>query len=171
MNTNLEHDMEDSSLPSRTKRKEQVEELQYLGIELTKLSKEKIKKLDLPENLREAIKEAQRLTANGAVRRQNQYIGKLMRNVDAENIRQQLNYLNGDSIKSTQILHLAEKWRDQLLDSDSSLNQFIENYSDFDIGELRSLIRAVRKERELQVNRNFTKLFRFIKIVIEEHNK
>lgn len=170
MNNYPDQELEDLP-PSRTKRKEHVEELQDLGMELAKLSKDKLKKIELPENLREAIKESQRLTANGAVRRQNQYIGKLMRTVDADSIRTQLDYLNGDSVKSTQVLHLAERWRDQLLDNDDTLNQFIANYPNFDIGELRSLIRSVRKERELQQNRNFTKLFRFIKLVIEEQSK
>lgn len=170
MNNYPDQELEDLP-PSRTKRKEHVEELQDLGMELAKLSKDKLKKIELPENLREAIKESQRLTANGAVRRQNQYIGKLMRTVDADSIRTQLDYLNGDSVKSTQVLHLAERWRDQLLDNDDALNQFIANYPNFDIGELRSLIRSVRKERELQQNRNFTKLFRFIKLVIEEQSK
>lgn len=154
--------------PSKTKRKEQMNELQDLGVELIKMGKDKLKKLELPETLLEAIKEAQRLTAHGAVRRQYQYIGKLMRNnVDADELRQKINYLNGDSIQATQTLHLSERWRDRLLDDDGALQSFIETYQGFDIGELRSLVRLVRKERDNMQNKNFTKLFRFIKTIIE----
>ena len=112
-------DLEQEEIPlSRTKKKEHVEALQELGIELTKHSKDKLAKLDLPANLLEAIKQAQKITANGAIRRQYQYIGKLMRNVDADAIRAKLDYANGDSVKSTQTLHIAERWRDQLLEDE-----------------------------------------------------
>ncbi len=171
MNNNLHSDNEEEVILSRTKRKEQVEALQDLGIELVKTSKEKLIKLDLPASLFEAIKMAQKITANGAIRRQYQYIGKLMRQVDAEAIKSRLEYLNGDDIKSTQVFHLAEKWRDDLLSSgDEALDRFSATYSNFDISELRSLLRAVRKERELQQNRNFTKLFRLIRTIIEGNN-
>lgn len=164
-------DLEQEEIPlSRTKKKEQVEALQELGIELTKYSKDKLAKLDLPTELLEAIKQAQKLTANGAVRRQYQYIGKLMRNVDADEIRIKLDYANGDSVKATQILHIAERWRDQLLEDDAALDNFIAAYSGFDIADLRSLVRSVRRERELQKNRNFTKLFRLIRTIVEENS-
>lgn len=154
--------------PSKTKIKEQMNDLQDLGNELVKLGKEKLAKLDLPQSLLEAIKEAKRLTANGAIRRQSQYIGKLMRNgIDADDLRKKIDYLNGDSVLATQHFHLAERWRDKLLDQDATLQEFIDAYGEFDIGELRSLIRLVRKEREQQQNKNFTKLFRTIKTIIE----
>ena len=155
---------------SKTKRKEQMHDLQSLGSQLVKCSKDKLNKLDLPPLLLEAIKLAQKITANGATRRQHQYIGKLMREVDAEAIRNKLEYLNGDSLKSTQTLHLSEKWRDALLASDDALNQFTQSFSGFDIGELRTLLRSVRKEQQIQQNRNFTKLFRLIRRIIEGNN-
>lgn len=158
--------------PSKTKRKEHMNDLQDLGVELVKLGKEKLAKLELPQSVFDAIKEAQRLTANGAIRRQYQYIGKLMRNgVDAEDLRRRLDYLNGDSVQATQIFHMSEKWRDKLIDSEDSLQDFVQVYSGFDIGELRSLIRLVRKERENHQNKNFTKLFRLIKTIIESNQQ
>ncbi len=160
-----------SEAPSKTKRKEHMQELQDLGIMLVKASKEKLEKLELPSNLMDAIKLAQKITSNGAIRRQYQYIGKLMRNVDGDEIRAKLEYLNGDSVKSTKIFHLAEKWRDQLLEDDNALNKFIDSFSGFDIGEFRSLLRQVRKERQLNQNRNFTKLFRLIRSIIEENDQ
>ncbi len=160
---------EDQEL-SRTKRKEIVEELQDLGIELVKTSKDKLAKLDLPDNLLEAIKLAQKITANGAIRRQYQYIGKLMRGVDANQIRQKLNYLNGNDIKATQVLHLSEYWREQLLNNgDTALAKFMMDYAISDISEIRQLVRAVQKEQETNKNHSFTKLFRLIKSIIENH--
>lgn len=168
MNEFLDLEEAENLPPSKTKIKEQMNELQDLGIELVKLGKEKLAKLDLPQSLLDAIKEAKRLTANGAIRRQYQYIGKLMRNgVDAEDLRKKIDYLNGDSVLATQNFHMAERWRDKLLDSDEALQEFIASYNNFDIGELRGLIRLVRKEREQQQNKNFTKLFRTVKTIIE----
>ncbi|MDD3267426.1 MAG: ribosome biogenesis factor YjgA [Burkholderiales bacterium] len=155
---------------SKTRKKEQMNDLQTLGIELVGFGKAKLAKLDLPQNILEAVKEAQRLTANGAIRRQYQYIGKLMRHgVDADELRKKIDYLNGDSIVATRILHLSEHWRDKLLDKDDELQKFVTEYDGFDIGELRSLIRLVRKERDQQQNKNYTKLFRTVKLIIEGH--
>ena len=164
-------DLLDDEPISKTKRKEQMHDLQSLGSQLVKCSKDKLNKLDLPPILLEAIKMAQKITANGATRRQHQYIGKLMREVDSDAIRTRLEYLSGDSLKATQILHLTEKWRATLLGSDEALNQFTDTYGGFDIGELRNLVRSVRKEQELQQNRNFTKLFKLIRSIIEENNQ
>lgn len=166
-------EIEDTSLDapiSKTRKKEFMNDLQDLGIELVKFSKEKLSKLDLPQNILEAVKEAQRLTANGAIRRQYQYIGKLMRHgVDADELRKKIEYLSGDSVAATRVFHLAEHWRDKLLATDEDLQRFVAEYDGFDIGELRSLIRLVRKEREQQQNKNYTKLFRTVKSIIEGH--
>ncbi len=154
---------------SKTKRKAQMEGLQDLGIELVKLPKDKLKKLELPPELLEAVKHAQQINSNGALRRQYQYIGKLMRKIDAEPIVSKLADLNGESLKSTQVFHLSESWRDKLLSSDESLTQFALEFPIPDIAELRILIRQVRKEQQANQNRNYTKLFRLIRSIIEEN--
>ena len=170
MKNNIQQEELDTTI-SKTKRKEQMEDLQSLGIELVKTSKDKLAKLELPETLLEAIRLAQKINSNGAIRRQYQYIGKLMRNVDADALKSKLNYLNGDDKRSTQVLHLSEKWRDRLLAEDSALDLFIAEFNSFDISELRGLLRQVRSEREHNLNRNYTKFFRLIKTIIEEQTK
>jgi ribosome-associated protein len=161
--------MNDTTEISKTKRKEQMNDLQDLGIELVKLSKDKLKQIDIPEYLLDAVKEAQKLTAHGAIKRQHQYIGKLMRKeIDAESLRRRLDYLNGDSILYTQIFHLSETWRDKLLADEQLLTEFVELYAQTDVTELRALIRMVKKEQELGQNKNFTQLFRLIKSFIEK---
>lgn len=153
---------------SKTKKKEQMNNLQDLGIELVKLSKDKLKQLELPEYLLDAIKEAQRLTAHGAIRRQYQYIGKLMRkDLDAKALKRRLDYINGESLLHTQIFHLSESWRDKLLADDNLMTEFVDLFPNTDVAELRALLRIVKKEQELNQNKNFTKLFRLIKSFIE----
>ncbi len=160
--------MSDNIEISKTKRKEQMNDLQDLGIELVNLGKDKLKQLDLPDYLLEAVKEAQKLTAHGAIRRQYQYIGKLMRKeVDYDELKRKIDYVNGESILHTQIFHLSETWREKLLDDEKLLTEFVESYPNTDVTELRSLLRMVKKELALEQNKNYTKLFRLIKSFIE----
>ena len=79
--------MSDETVPSKSQRKKEVHALQDLGVELVALSDERLAALELPERLRDAVLEARHITAREARRRQLQYIGKLMRQVDAEPIR------------------------------------------------------------------------------------
>ncbi len=168
-NTNiLDNDSEIEELaPSKTKRKQHMDYLQHLGMELVELSKQKLAKIELPDNLLEAIKLSQKITANGATRRQNQYIGKLMRNVDATYIENKLHELNSDSVKSTKLLHDCERWRERLIKEDKELDIFINTYTTSDIGQLRGLIRLCRKEQAVDEIKSYRKLFKFIRDVIE----
>ena len=78
-----DEDFSDSAgRPSKTKKKEAMHELQDLGAELVELSVGQLKRINLPENIYEAVRECQKITAHGARRRQLQYLGKLMRSAD-----------------------------------------------------------------------------------------
>ena len=79
--------MSDETVPSKTQRKKQVAALQDLGVELVALSDERLAAIELPEALRDAVEAARRIRTFEARRRQMQYIGKLMRHVDAGPIR------------------------------------------------------------------------------------
>ena len=72
--------------PSRTARKNAVQELTRLGEELLALRRERLAALQLPERLRDAIDESKRLTSFGAKRRQAQFIGKLLRKLDPDSL-------------------------------------------------------------------------------------
>jgi ribosome-associated protein len=168
MQHNNDFDINDTETrPSKTKAKRQMEDLQYLGMELVRLSRAQLAKFDLPDSLLTAIKEAQKITANGAIRRQNQYIGKLMRNVDAEAIQQKLDEINGKHLGSVRKLHDCEKWRARLLANDAELNLFVTEYTVGDINQLRTLIRQVRKELQQNKSHNYRKLFQFIREIID----
>lgn len=153
---------------SKTQAKKMMSELQDLGVSLTKLPVEILNKLELPELLLKSIKEAQLIKANGALRRQCQYIGKLMRDVDAAKIKAKLDYALGNSRLNTKILHQSEQWRDKLIASDSDLDLFSTYYPSADIVELGALVLAVRRELECGKNLNYRKLFRLIREVIEK---
>jgi ribosome-associated protein len=83
--------------PSKTRRKQEMHDLQALGEQLVGINNERLRQLTLTDNLLAAIIEAKRITTHGARRRQMQYIGKLMRTIDAAPIQAKLDEWNGAS--------------------------------------------------------------------------
>jgi len=139
-----------SVLPSKSELKRQMHALQRLGARLVELNRDQFARLDLPEELREAVEFAHRVTAHEARRRHMQYLGKLMRRVDADVIRAALDRVTGESRTAVSLMHRAENWRNRLLDDDQALTAFVAEHTDADVQWLRSAIRAARRERELQ---------------------
>jgi ribosome-associated protein len=132
--------------PSKSQVKREMHALHDLGKQLVDLPNEKLKQLPLSENLYDAIRLAQRTTSREGLRRQVHYVGKLMRQADADAIRAQLDvWLNG-SREETQALHRLEIQRDRLLADDEALTKLLAEYPDADSQHLRTLIRAGRKE-------------------------
>ena len=161
---------DDSDLPiSKTKLKNQMNELQALGGELTKLPKATLKKLALPEDLLEAIFAYQRINSNSALKRQMQYIGRLMRDVDPEPIRQYLAIRQGDSGAHNAWLHRIERWRERLLADDGVLQEFLGEFPQADAQQLRMQIRNARKEHlENKPPKHYRALFQSIKNLLPE---
>ncbi len=146
--TSLPPEPDEDLPPSKTKIKQQMHELQELGGQLVELGKDQLAKLDITDSLREAIKEMHRINKFGAQRRQMQYIGKLMRDIDPEPIRAQLAIWNGTSQAHTVYMHQLERWRERLLDDDRALTELRADHPELDMQRLRSLIRSAQKERE-----------------------
>ena len=137
--------MEDEIL-SKTRKKAQMHALQKLGIELVDLSKERLAAMQLPETLVEAVREAQRITAHEGRRRQMQYIGRLMREIDPAPIQERLDAWRGQSKAEVARQHGMERLRDKLIADDSALTEFAQKHPDVDLQALRNLIRNARKE-------------------------
>lgn len=113
--------------PSRSSRKREVLALQALGERLIDLTAAQLQGMELPENLFDAVTAASTIKSRGALRRQCQLIGKLMRNVDPEPIRRAIVDLQRQENMEKQVFRLAEQWRDRLVQGDSaSLNQFFQ---------------------------------------------
>lgn len=131
---------------SKSQRKREMSALQDLGAELVKLAPERLAGLDLPEALREAVLEARRLSSHGALRRQLQYIGKLMRDVDSAPIAAQLAALRGESAAAKAAFHALERWRERLLADDQALTEWLTAHPHADAQRVRQLIRNARRE-------------------------
>lgn len=133
---------------SKTKRKAAMQELQDLGEELIELNKTRLAQLNLPELLLEAVKEAQRITSNGAMARQRQYIGRLMREIDTAPIADQLQRWKGSHQEENAHFHRLEKLRERLLQDDATLAEYLREHPQADSQQMRTLIRNARKEAD-----------------------
>jgi len=150
-------------LPSKTQRKKQMHELQALGAALVELNEAQLASVELPERLLDAVQDARRMSKFEARRRQLQYIGKLMREVDPEPIRSRLAAWNAASHAHTARLHLIERWRARLIDEEHAVTELVREYPDADTARLHVLIRNAAREREAgQPPRSYRALFKLL---------
>ncbi|MFS8930380.1 ribosome biogenesis factor YjgA [Cupriavidus taiwanensis] len=145
--------------------------LQDLGAELEALPKDRLARVPMPEALADAIHEARRINSHEGKRRQMQYVGKIMRGLEDEEvevIRQALEGFKGTSKAETARMHLIERWRELLLADDAALTRFLGEHPGIDVQALRNTIRNARKEKELgKPPRYFRELFQAIKTALD----
>ena len=155
--------------PSKSELKRQDHALKALGEEMIALKASDLDKLPLGERLRDAINDAQRMSAHGALCRQRQLIGKLLRHADAAAIEDALIELRSDSVAAKRRFRIAEEWRDRLLDEGyDALDECVRatGASEADLRErLKQLARARSARVEKTVRRE---LFRTIHNAMED---
>ena len=134
---------------SKTEAKRESEELQQLGQQLLALRSDLFAPLPLPETLAQALQQARRITDFEGKRRQMQFIGKLMRQLDEDSlqaVRHALELQRLGHSHDTEQLHLAEDWRERLLGSDEAVQEWIARHPGIDTQQLRALVRQARKD-------------------------
>jgi len=162
--------MDDDDFISKTRRKRQMKELQDVGAALVKLSREQILRLDLPENLREAVLDCKRFTKHEAARRQRQYIGRLMRDIDAGPIAAQLEALQAPSKRQTALFHVAEKWRDALIDDPDAVKRLVIDFPEADPHRLLELAAKARDEKAGErTPKHARELFHALNAMVQDH--
>ena len=153
--------------PSKTQLKQKSHELQTLGEALAALSDLRLSRIEMPEGLRDAIEAYRKTRSHEGRRRQLQYVGKLMRSADEAVLREAVAEASLGSARETLRLHEAEHWRDELIADDEALNRWLKDHPDTDTQQLRSLVRAARRDAALppeqRQTRNYRELFQFIK--------
>ena len=155
---------DDENFVSKSQRKRESTALQDLGKELFELSRDQLKKMDLPEKLLDALLEAKRLTSREGIRRQMQYIGKVMRDVETEPIDQQLAVIRGESNIAKAAFHALENWRARLIENDQAFDEWLALHPDTDVQQIRQLIRNARKEAaESKPPKSSRALFRLLR--------
>ncbi len=145
----LKAELKGSDEASKTDLKRESAELQKLGEALLTLRADLMERLQLPDKLSEALAAARKITNFEGRRRQMQFIGKLMRGLDEETreaARQALQDQHQGSARETEALHLAERWRDELVAGDEAFDRWLAQHPRSDTQQLRSLIRQARKD-------------------------
>jgi ribosome-associated protein len=143
---NLASNLNAEEPTSKTKLKAEADEQQALGVRLTELPKDKLLKLDLPEAILTAVLDTKKITANGAIRRHRQYLGRLMRDIDNAPILEQLARWDGKHTAENAYFHGLERWRDRLINDTNALSEFIALHPGTDSQQLRTLVRNAQKE-------------------------
>lgn len=154
---------------SKSEIKRDAEHLKKLGESLMNLTPANLEKIPLDDNLREAIELAQRLKLE-ARRRQIQYVGKLLRNLDPEPIQEALDKVENRHNQQLALLQKLEMIRDQLVEQgDAVLNGLLDDYPALDRQHLRNLVRSAKKEKEAnKPPKNYREIFQYLKSVIAE---
>jgi ribosome-associated protein len=157
--------------PSKSELKRQSNELQKLGEQLIDAPRDRVKRVEMPDNVKEAILMCQTITNHEGRRRQLQYVGKMMRTLDEAEvavIQRTIESWKGASKAETASLHALERRRDKLLADDKALTVLLEEHPELDVQQLRTLIRNARKE---QAENKPPKAYREIFQILKDLNK
>ena len=153
--------------PSKSQLKREMHALQALGVDLVELPKDTLKRMPMPDNLADAVRDARRITDHEGKRRQIQYIGRVMRSLTEDEIgalRTALETYRGVNKAETARLHWIEQTREQLIAHDDAFTVFLREHPAADAQEGRTLIRNARKEAQQgKPPRYFRELFQWIK--------
>jgi len=153
--------MEDS-IKSKTQLKKEADDIQQFGIEISNLPNHKIKELSLSDEIIEAIIFYKEIKKNSAKRRQAQFLGKLLRDFDLSNVTQEIDTLKAFSRLQVKFEHEAELWRDKLINDQTALNEYINEFQP-DLTNLNQTINAARKEFQSdKKSKNYRTLYRII---------
>jgi ribosome-associated protein len=153
--------------PSKTRLKQASHDQQELGEALVALPDERLRDVPMSELLREALLDFKKTRSHEGRRRQMQYIGKLMRRDDPQPLRDAVAEMQLGRARDSLALHQAERWRAEMIADDDALTRWAAAHPNADIQQLRSLIRAARKDAALvperRSGRAYRELFQFIK--------
>ncbi len=150
--------------PSKSQLKREMLELQELGESLIDMPESELAKLALPDQLLDAVLDAKKMSKRGALHRQKQFIGKVMRRIDATPLREALAQRENRARAAAARFHVVEQWRDRLIrEGDTALEKFIDEKPAADRQHIRQLIRSAAAERKRDVPpRASRQLFRYI---------
>lgn len=159
--------------PSKSMLKRESTDLQALGKQLLELPDSRLKDIDMPERLRDALDAWKKTKSFEGKRRQLQFIGKVMREVDAEPLREAVAAFQLGHARNALALHQAERWRAELLaeNDKDALHRWVETYPGTDLQQLRTLIRNARKDAALVPEKRngkaYREIFQYIKQTME----
>lgn len=153
--------------PSKSELKRQSNELQKLGEQLVDAPRDRVKRVPMPDEVRDAILMCQTITNHEGRRRQLQYVGKMMRSLNEDEvavIQRTIDSWKGTSKAEAAALHAIERRRDKLLADDKALTALLGEHPELDAQQLRTLIRNARKEQaENKPPKAYREIFQILK--------
>jgi len=160
---------EDDDWVSKTQRKRECDEVLELGEKMIKLNKEELAQINMDDELRSSIEEAQRIKSNSALKRQKHFIAKIMRGLDDDTLPAQVErVLHKHDIYNADFKRM-EKWRDTIIENgDRGINDFLEQYPQAERSHLRQLVRNVAKEKKNNKPPTaYRQIFKYIREVVD----
>lgn len=153
--------------PSKTRRKQDAEALQALGEALAELPAEVLATLELPERLLQALEDYRCIGSHEARRRQRQFIGKLMRDVDPAPLQALLEARQRPARMEARLFRLTERWRDRMVaEGEPAVRAFLAAHPGVDPGPLEEALAAARAGRSGAPKR----LFRHIRAILDHRD-
>ena len=163
--------MTDDLPVSKTRKKHDMQDLQAYGARLVQLPDERLRHMNLPENLLSAVLEAKKITAHGGRRRQLRYIAKLLRMVDVDALVHAFASADAVGVQDKRIFHAAEHWRERLLAEDAAMDELVRNFPAADAPALRVLVRNIKNEPVGRPSKYRRSLFRILHALLESNDK
>lgn len=157
--------VEEDNWVSKSEIKRDAEALKKLGAKLVALTAGNLEKIPMEEKLSDAIQLA-RVSQKGALRRQLQYIGKLLRQMDVEPIRNALDKIENKHNQQQLEFHRLETLRDHLItQGDSAINELVAEQPQLDRQHLRTLIRNAQREQKKEKGspKYYREIFQYLK--------
>lgn len=163
------YDDQDFQDKSKSQVKRELHALQDLGARLVELSPDVWQRLPLSDALQHALSEAPKHKQHIAKKRHTQFIGKLLREQDLDEVYAMLEQLDNASRSYNERFHALERWRERLLDNEEALTEFLAQYPDADRQQLRQMIRNAQKEAaENKPPATSRKLFKYLRELDEQ---
>ena len=157
-------DLDKDSVISKTELKKDSKKIQEFGRRISELTINNIEAFKFPSNIYEATIDLKNIKSNSAKKRQVQYLGKLLREIDLTDAFLIMKQLKMSSQKEIQRNHIIEDWRDKLLSNNDSITQFVDEYPKIDRQSLRQTISNAQKDNKSP--KYSRQLFKLIKDII-----
>tara|TARA_B110000196_G_scaffold260175_1_gene231364 strand:+ start:262 stop:753 length:492 start_codon:yes stop_codon:yes gene_type:complete len=157
-------DLDKDSVISKTELKKDSKKIQEFGRRISELTINNIEAFKFPSNIYEATIDLKNIKSNSAKKRQVQYLGKLLREIDLTDAFLIMKQLKVSSQKEIQRNHIIEDWRDKLLSNNDSITQFVDEYPKIDRQSLRQTISNAQKDNKSP--KYSRQLFKLIKDII-----
>ena len=158
-------EFEEELPPSKSQEKRDCDALKKLGDELLKLKQDELDTMNLPDALIDALITGKKIQSRSGLKRQRQYIGKIMRQIDSDEIKKHLDHIKHKHDTNTAQFRKVEQWRDRLLlDDKTALSEIIEAHAEIDRQHINQLIRQAKREQQQEKPpASARKLFKYLR--------